>query len=92
MDRDLFRPRLYCVTETDRMSESKARSQELELGSKEGRDIYKRCPIIFIESFTRVEELSLSGKLVYSIADRFIVPWEKLKIKYPRAEYIGQIL
>jgi len=39
--------------------------------------------IIFIESFCRVTSLSLTGKLLYPIADLFAVCWEKLHEKYP---------
>lgn len=32
-----------------------------------------RCRIVFVESFCRVRSLSLSGKLLYPFADRFVV-------------------
>ncbi|KAJ1453419.1 oligosaccharide biosynthesis protein Alg14-like protein [Pelagophyceae sp. CCMP2097] len=47
--------------------------------------------IIFCESWCRVETLSLTGRILYPIADRFVVHWPKLRLKYPRAEYIGRI-
>lgn len=47
------------------------------------------CQIIFVESFARVDSLSLSGKILYWIADRFLVQWPKLCEKWPRAEFIG---
>jgi beta-1,4-N-acetylglucosaminyltransferase len=47
--------------------------------------------IIFAESFCRVKYLSMTGKLLYPIADKFIVQWEELQHKYSRAEYIGKI-
>lgn len=47
--------------------------------------------IIFAESFCRVKYLSITGKLLYPIADKFIVQWEELQNKYPRSEYIGKI-
>lgn len=50
------------------------------------------CHIIFIESFCRVQSLSLSGMLMLPIADRFIVQWEELTKKYPRCEYLGILL
>jgi UDP-N-acetylglucosamine:LPS N-acetylglucosamine transferase len=46
---------------------------------------------IFVESFCRVEKPSLSGRLVYPIADLFIVQWKQLLKFYPKAEYGGQI-
>jgi beta-1,4-N-acetylglucosaminyltransferase len=47
--------------------------------------------IIFCESFCRVKSLSLTGRLVYPVADRFIVHWPALKERYPKAEYLGTI-
>ena len=47
--------------------------------------------IVFTESFCRVKSLSLTGKLLYPICDRFVVQWPELCDKYERAEYIGQI-
>ena len=43
----------------------------------------RSCKIMFVESLCRVQTLSLSGKLVYPIVDRFIVHWPYLKEKYP---------
>ncbi len=47
---------------------------------------------IFIESITRITEISLTGRLVYPFVDRFLVQWEELATKYPKAEYHGRIL
>jgi len=47
--------------------------------------------IIFIESFCRVKSLSLSGRLMYVIADKFIVQWPELTERYQRAECLGRI-
>ena len=48
--------------------------------------------IIYIESLARVDHLSLSGKLIFPIADRFVVQWEQLQYKYHRAEYYGILI
>lgn len=45
--------------------------------------------IIFIETFARIHSLSLSGKLIYPIADCFIVQWDELINQYPKALYGG---
>lgn len=50
-----------------------------------------RKKIIYIESFARVYEKSLTGKLVYPFADLFIVQWESMLKCYPKAEYKGGI-
>lgn len=43
--------------------------------------------IVFVESFCRVQHLSLTGRLLYPIADKFIVQWPQLLAdkRYPRA-------
>jgi hypothetical protein len=43
---------------------------------------------VFIESFTRVEEFSLSARLVLPFLDIVYVQWEELKAKYPKAKLI----
>lgn len=47
--------------------------------------------IVYVESFCRVKSLSLSGKLIYPIADKFIVQWRGLMSDHSRAEYLGRI-
>lgn len=49
----------------------------------------KHIKIVYVESICRVKTMSLSGKIVYQIADRFVVQWSLLKEKYPRAKYMG---
>ena len=50
-----------------------------------------RKHIIYIESFARVDTASLTGRLMYHIADLFIIQWEELKRIYPKAVYGGGI-
>ncbi len=50
-----------------------------------------RKRVIYIESFARVYEGSLTGKLVYHFSDLFIIQWESLKEIYPKAVYGGGI-
>ena len=47
---------------------------------------------IYLESLTRVNELSLSGKLVYPFADHFLIQWPELEKKYKKAKYLGRLL
>lgn len=47
--------------------------------------------LIYIESFARVDNASLTGKLVYRFADLFLVQWESLLKIYPKAKYVGGI-
>lgn len=41
--------------------------------------------IVYIESFARVHNASLTGKLVYKFADLFIVQWEDMMKVYDKA-------
>lgn len=47
--------------------------------------------IVYIESFARTQNGSLTGRLVYPFADVFIVQWKKLKKVYPKSIYLGGI-
>lgn len=47
--------------------------------------------VIYIESFARVNQASLTGKLVYKFADVFIVQWEEMLTVFPKAVYVGGI-
>lgn len=47
---------------------------------------------LFIESLTRVESLSLSGKLVYPVTPYFLVQWPELASKYKKTTYFGQVI
>ena len=47
--------------------------------------------IIYIESFARVNNRSLTGRLVYPFADLFLVQWKSLLQFYPKAKYVGGI-
>lgn len=47
--------------------------------------------VVYIESFARVDGLSLTGKLMKKIADLYIVQWEELLQFVPNAIYGGGI-
>lgn len=48
--------------------------------------------LVYVESVTRTETISLSGRLVYRLADRFFVQWPAPAERFPRAEYAGAVL
>ncbi|XP_022892378.1 UDP-N-acetylglucosamine transferase subunit ALG14 homolog isoform X2 [Olea europaea var. sylvestris] len=50
--------------------------------------------IFYVESIARVRKLSLSGLLLYKLhmADQLFVQWPQLKMKYPRANYVGCLM
>ena len=48
--------------------------------------------IIWIDSITNVERISLSGRMVRFIADLFLVQWSELTSKYKNVEYTGTLI
>ncbi|XP_004614727.1 UDP-N-acetylglucosamine transferase subunit ALG14 homolog isoform X2 [Sorex araneus] len=52
----------------------------------------KKVIIVYVESICRVENLSLSGKILFYLSDYFIVQWPTLKEKYPKSVYLGRIV
>lgn len=46
----------------------------------------------FVESISRSEVLSLSGKLVYQIVDEFYVQWPDVVQRYDKAIYKGVVM
>lgn len=47
--------------------------------------------VVFIETFANIETKTLSGRLVYPIADVFVVQWESMLALYPNAKYLGGV-
>ena len=47
--------------------------------------------VIWIETFANINSKTLAGRLVYPIADTFVVQWEEMKKLYPKAKYWGWI-
>lgn len=51
-----------------------------------------RIPIIFIEISAQVTEPSLSGRIMYRLADRFIYQWKTLERFFPKGIYGGTLI
>jgi UDP-N-acetylglucosamine:LPS N-acetylglucosamine transferase len=49
-------------------------------------------PSIFIETFARVAEPSLTGRIMYYLAHRSFYQWETLKRFYPKGVYCGPLV
>ena len=47
--------------------------------------------LIYIEIFDRINKSTMTGKMVYPIADKFVVQWEEQKKVYPKAINLGSI-
>lgn len=45
--------------------------------------------LIYIESYAKINSVSMTGKLLYPFADRFYVQWESMLEHYPKAIYVG---
>ena len=49
-------------------------------------------PTIFIETFTRITRPSLTGRIMYRLADRFIYQWPNLERFFPEGIYGGPLI
>ena len=48
--------------------------------------------VIWLDSITNVESMSLSGRLVRHVADLCLVQWPELVKKYDIVEYMGSVI
>ncbi len=48
--------------------------------------------VVWIDSITNVEWISLSGRMVRYIADLFLVQWPELVEQYRNVEYVGAVI
>ena len=48
--------------------------------------------VVWIDSITNVERISLSGRMVRCIADLFLVQWPELAEQYSDVEYVGAVI
>ena len=48
--------------------------------------------IVWLDSITNVDHISLSGRMVRYIADVFLVQWPELAKKYSNVEYLGAVI
>jgi UDP-N-acetylglucosamine:LPS N-acetylglucosamine transferase len=49
-------------------------------------------PTVFVESITRITELSLTARMLRPFATRMLVQWPELVQKYPGVEHHGRIV
>lgn len=50
-----------------------------------------RAKIIHIETASRIHRPSLTGRIMYRLADLFFIQWETLRPYFPRAIYAGRL-
>lgn len=53
--------------------------------------IFFGCPTIYIESFAAVYRPTLTGRIMYRLADKFLYQWEYLSRVYPKGIDSGSI-
>ncbi len=51
-----------------------------------------RIPTIFIETFTRVTQPSLTGRIMYRLANRFFYQWKPLAQFFPKGIHGGPLI
>lgn len=51
-----------------------------------------KIPTVFVETFTRVAEPSLTGRIMYRLADRFFYQWIPLEKFFPNGVYGGPLV
>ncbi len=51
----------------------------------------RRVRVVYIESITRIDDVSLSYRLISPVADRLYVQWPELLRAQPRARYAGSV-
>jgi hypothetical protein len=47
---------------------------------------------VYVEVYDRIDVPTLTGRLCYPLASRFLLQWEAQKRFYPRGEVIGRLL
>lgn len=45
--------------------------------------------VVYIEVYDRIDKPTITGKLVYPIADLFVLQWEEQKKFYPKGKVLG---
>lgn len=48
-------------------------------------------PTVYVESFTRIDQLSLSARLISPVASRLYVQWPELAAAAPRLHFAGNL-
>lgn len=48
--------------------------------------------VVWVDSITNVERISLSGRMVRYVADLFLVQWPELAGRYKKVEFVGMVV
>ena len=49
-------------------------------------------PTVFVESITRITEISLTARMVRPFVTKMLIQWPELESQYPGVEYHGRIV
>lgn len=47
--------------------------------------------VVWIDSISQIDQISVSGRLIRPFADLFLVQWPELEARYPGARYAGEL-
>jgi len=47
--------------------------------------------VVYVEVFDRVDHSTVTGRLIYPLADLFVVQWEEMRKIYPKAINLGSM-
>ena len=56
------------------------------------RLFFRKTKIIFLETITRIDEPSMTGKIMYKLAHDFYYQWEELAKYFPKGKYCGPLI
>ena len=54
--------------------------------------LFFRTKIIFVETITRIDHPSLTGRIMYRLAHHFFYQWRSLYRSFPKAQFGGPLL
>lgn len=48
--------------------------------------------VIWIDSIASIRHLSMSGRMVYLVADLILSQWPEVAARYSKVEYVGELI
>ena len=54
--------------------------------------LFFRLRIVFVESFARISVPSLTGRIMYHLADEFFYQWRTLAKHFPKGKFLGSLV
>lgn len=86
-------PRVFAILRSERPHAVFSTGAEIALPVFFIAKFFFGCKLAYLECSAQVNTPSLTGRIVYHIADLFLVQWEALLAKYgPRAQFRGGLI